>query len=77
LHQIKTIDKVTKRIGEMTQSGELSNEDLVQIIELCGIYLNIRTIPNYAKENGLTYNGVKKTRNIVNVFGQKFVIDNG
>jgi hypothetical protein len=42
------------------ENGELSNDDLVQLIELLGGYLNLSTIPNYAKLNGLSYNGVKK-----------------
>ena len=63
-------------IAELVESGKLSNDELVQIIELCGMYLNLQSISDYAKEIGLSYNGVKKTRNIKVLFGQKFVIDN-
>jgi hypothetical protein len=55
---------------------QLSNEDLVQFIELSGTFLNLQTIPDYAKENNLSYNGVKKFRKIVSLFNIKFVLDN-
>jgi len=52
------------------------NEFLVQIIELAGGYLNLQTIADYARENGKTYNGVKKCREVRTIFNTKFVIDN-
>ena len=67
---------VLSRLNDLARTGELSNECLVQIIELAGGYLNLQTISEYAKENNLSYNGVKKCRNIVNLFGCKFVVDN-
>jgi len=54
----------------------LDNDKLVQIIELAGSLLNLQTISAYAKNNQLSYNGVKKHRQIINIFGCKFVIDN-
>lgn len=60
---------------EKTMQGELNNSDLVQLIEVAGAFLNLETIPNYAKENNLSYNGVKNHREIVEIFKVKFVID--
>lgn len=57
-------------------SDEYSNDDLVKIIEQAGSYLNIRTISNYAKESGMSYNGAKKHRQNVTIFNTKFIIDN-
>jgi hypothetical protein len=57
-------------------NDELDNDSLVQLIELCGRYLNLQTIPDYAKEHNMSYNGVKKCRQIINIFNTKFVIDN-
>jgi len=48
----------------------------VQLIELCGNYLNLSTIPDYAKANNLSYNGVKRHRIIKELFNVKFVVDN-
>lgn len=57
--------KISELIIEKVESGQISNDELVQICELAGDYLNLKS-----------YNGVKKTRKIIILFGQKFVIDN-
>lgn len=57
-------------------SGELSNKDMIQIIELCGDYLNLKTRSQYAKENNISYNGAKNFRENIELFGIKFIIDN-
>jgi hypothetical protein len=67
---------VEHNINEAVRSGELSNRDLVQLIELAGEYLNLQTISKYAKDKNLSYNGVKNNREIVELFGCKLVIDN-
>jgi len=67
---------ISDLISEKVETGQLSNESLVQICELVGAYLNLCSISDYAKANNLSYNGVKKTRKIVTLFNQKFVIDN-
>jgi hypothetical protein len=69
-------NKLLKFIAEKFESDEIDNESLVQIIELCGGYLNLQTIADYAKNNNLSYNGVKKCRKIKTLFNTKFVIDN-
>ena len=68
--------KIEEYISKVVMKGELENDDLVQIIELCGSYLNLQTISNYAKKNNLSYNGVKNCRTIINIFKTKFVVDN-
>jgi hypothetical protein len=69
-------EKLEKFIYDKFNQNELSNDDLVQFIELCGMLLNVQTIPDYAKENNMSYNGVKKNRKITKIFNVKFVIDN-
>ena len=54
----------------------VNNYTLVQFIELCGNALNLETISDYSKRTGMSYNGVKKGREIVKLFGVRFVIDN-
>lgn len=63
-------------VAESIENGNLSNDEMVQLIELIGMYLNLQTIPNYAKLHSLSYNGVKKNRKIIQIFHVKFVIDN-
>lgn len=70
------INKICDHLSQRIENGELSNADLVQLIELCGKYLNLKTISEYAKKNNMSYNGVKKARKIVKLFGNKYVIDN-
>ena len=69
-------EKLKVFIFQKFQDGELDNETLVQLIEQAGNYLNLKTIPDYAKANNISYNGVKKTRKIIELFNVKFVIDN-
>lgn len=64
------------KLGVSIHAGRWSNEGLVQLIELVGDYLNLKTIPDYAKATGLSYNGVKKSREIREIFNVKFVIEN-
>lgn len=70
------INKISEHLHQRIANNELSNSDIVQLIEQLGGYLNLKTIPDYAKENNLSYNGVKKFRKIHNIFGVRFVIDN-
>lgn len=67
-----TLQKFIKMVHEKN----VSNEFLVQICELSGSFLNLKTISDYAKENKMSYNGVKNHRNIVVIFNTKYVIDN-
>jgi hypothetical protein len=69
-------NKICDHLEDRIQKGELDNQSLIQIIELIGRYLNIQTIPDYAKSNGMSYNGAKKFRKVVKIFKVRFVIDN-
>lgn len=68
--------KLNQFLDEKMHEGFYTNDDLVQFIESVGSYLNLKTIPDYAKENKMSYNGVKKFRKITIIFNTKFVIDN-
>lgn len=70
------VNKICEHLGARIEAGELSNSDVVQIIEQMGSYLNLCTISNYAKEHKMSYNGVKKFRTVTVIFNTKFVIDN-
>jgi len=67
---------ISQMIHENVVKGNLSNDELVQLIEQCGSYLNLKTIPDYAKEKGISYNGAKKFRRVVKIFNVKFIVDN-
>lgn len=65
-----------KKLDRSIVEGRWSNEALVQLIELAGQYLNIATIPEYCRRNGLSYNGAKKFRAPQKILGVTFIIDN-
>ena len=71
-------NEINDFISKKIQTNELSNDDLVELIKLCGAYLNLRTIPDYAKDEKISYPGVLKRKNIeiVKIFNTKYVIDN-
>jgi hypothetical protein len=73
---IENTKKLINFVSSKFEKGELDNDSLVQLIELCGNYLNLQDIPTYAKNNNLSYNGVKNYRQIKIILGKKFVIDN-
>jgi len=58
------------------QNEKWSNEGLVQLIELAGSFLNIKSIQEYANFIGKSYNGIKKTKEVTIIFGNKYIIDN-
>lgn len=70
------VNTICEHLSQRIEAGELNNDDMVQIIEHLGAYLNLQTISNYAKENKISYNGAKKFRNPVHIFGVKFIADN-
>lgn len=70
------VNKICEHLSERFINDELSNDDMIQIIECIGGFLNLRTISDYAKENSISYNGAKHFRNVRELFKVKFVIDN-
>ena len=67
------LDKLEECVYEAICKDEL---DVVQIFERLNVYANLKSISQYAKDNKLSYNGVKKHRKIIKLFGCKFVADN-
>ena len=76
MNMSQLIENIADRLHQYVIEGKLSNKDLVQIIEQCGGYLNLKTRTAYAQENKISYNGAKKHRQNVTLFGQTFIIDN-
>jgi len=68
--------KMLDRLGSYVLEHGVSNDFLVQLIEQAGGFLNLKTLPDYAKANNISYNGAKKHRDNVTIFNTKFIIDN-
>lgn len=74
---IKTnTEKLITFVATKFEAAELDNNSLVELFKSMGSYLNLETIPDYAKRNKMSYEGVKKFRKVEEIFGVKFVIDN-
>jgi len=71
-YESNSIDK----LAESIHNGKWSNDGLVELFKLIGDYCNLKTISDYAKENNMSYQGVKDHRRIETIFNTKFVIDN-
>ena len=67
------INKVEEYVFKVMAKGEM---DIVQLFERLAPYANLKTIADYARDNNLSYNGVKKHRRPVDLFGCKLVPDN-
>lgn len=70
------VDIICERITHFVFEGKLSNDDLVQIIEQTGDYLNICTRAEWSRRNGKSYNGGKNNRRNIKLFGANMIIDN-
>ena len=68
--------KLLSFLDDKMYDGSFTNSDLVQFIESVGKYLGLQTLPDYAKNKKISYNGAKMQKNKVNIFNVKFVIDN-
>jgi hypothetical protein len=65
------------KLSDLVQGGGVSNDDMVQEIELLASYLGLEKIAGYAKRKKTDYNNVKKSAlPKITLFGVKFVIDN-
>ncbi len=72
---------IKEHLGNRLHNIELTNDEMVSLIDLIGGYLNLRTVANYATTNKISYNGVLeriKSGKIkeYTLFGVKYVIDN-
>lgn len=66
---------IINRIGELIVNGELNTEAQVKIIELVNQFLDLKTISNFARENKMSYNGVKNFRKHIKIGGVKFIVE--
>lgn len=53
-------NKALSKLGESIHDGQWSNDGMVQLIELCGDYLNIASIQEFADRNGISYQAARK-----------------
>jgi hypothetical protein len=75
---MKKLDKIRDSIELDFYDGEIENNEIVKLVQLCDELLQAKTIPSYAKNNPITFNGVYKCRKdkIFTFGGKKFIPDN-
>lgn len=76
MYKDNLINIICDHVAKRFQNDELANDDMVQLIESAGMFLNLKTIADYARDNKMSYNGVKNNRHIVTIFNVQFVVDN-
>jgi predicted transcriptional regulator len=63
-------------ITHCVESGNASNEQMVESIQLISEYLCLITPKEYAKQKGIKFQSVYKSKKPVTILGKKFIIDN-
>jgi predicted transcriptional regulator len=63
-------------IANCVESGNASNEQMVESIQLISEYLCLITPKEYAKQKGIKFQSVYKSKETVTILGKKFIIDN-
>ena len=71
------INKIKASIDDAMMNDELSTDDLVELIKHLGAYGNVMSVKDYSNQNGITVQGVYNHRNVVDLWGFKFVVENG
>ena len=69
-------NKIKSSIDDAMMNDELSNDDLVELIKHLGAYGNVMSVKDYSNQNGITVQGVYNHRNVVELWGFKFVVEN-
>jgi hypothetical protein len=70
------VNKIKELIYLGMMDSKLSNDDLVEIIKHAGAYGNIMSVKDYSKENNISVQAVYRYRNVVDLWGFKFVMEN-
>lgn len=72
-----TFSELSDKLFQNYELGVISDEQLVQIIELAVDYLNLKTLSNTAEYREKSYNGIKKfTMSDIVIDKVKFYINN-
>lgn len=70
------LNEIKTSIDDAMMNDEMANDDLVELIKHLGAYGNVMSVKDYSDQNGITVQGVYNHRNVVNLWGFKFVVEN-
>jgi hypothetical protein len=74
-YETRSLDKLCQTV----QEDKWSNEGLVQLIERCGSFLNLESVPDFSASNKISDRAARNntsTRKNRKVFNVNFVYDN-
>jgi predicted transcriptional regulator len=63
-------------ISNCVESGNATNEQMVEGIQQLSDYLCLITPKEYAKQKGIKFQSVYKSKKPISILGKKFIIDN-
>jgi predicted transcriptional regulator len=63
-------------IANCVESGNATNKQMVESIQLISEYLCLITPKEYAKQKGIKFQSVYKGKKPITILGKKFIIDN-
>lgn len=63
-------------IANCVESGNATNEQMFESIQQLSEYLCLITPKEYAKQKGIKFQSVYKSKKPISILGKKFIIDN-
>lgn len=69
-------DKIKERMSFYIESGQLSNNEIIDICKHSLDYLNLQKVKKYAEDNHISRQGAYLYRDVVDFYGTKLIIDN-
>jgi predicted transcriptional regulator len=63
-------------IANCVESGNATNEEMVESIQQLSEYLCLITPKEYAKQKGIKFQSVYKSKKPISILGKKLIIDN-
>jgi hypothetical protein len=68
--------KISTLIAEQVESGQANNQEMVEAIQQLSIYLGLISPKDYARQRGIKFQSVYKSRKAIEILGRKWIIDN-
>ncbi len=67
---------IKELISKTVQEGNVSNEEMVECIQLLSDFLGLKTPNEYAIQRGIKFQSVYKSNKTRIILGRKMVVDN-
>lgn len=69
--------RAINKFGQSVMDGQWSNDGLVSLLKvITDDFLQCKRVSNYAKQNRISTQGARKFRDVIDIDGYQFIIDN-